>query len=419
MEGRIETFNEGAEQLFGYKPEEVIGHKRVSLFSPGPIVLAHVPNWLKTASEQGEYTGQTVFLRRDGEPFAADIRITPTFRGGEQIGFCGVTVARPDLPVAQAMPKTSLATRIFSWMVITRAPFLTVTIIPIVAGAAWVVASGRAQPFPWALFWLALVGGIAMHIAANTFNDYFDWKSGTDPVNNDYFLPLSGGSRSIELGLISERKLLTVASIALVIACLAGIPFLILRGPIILAFGMVGAFSLYFYTAPPIRLAARKGLGELFVGLNFGPLMTAGAVFAMTGTVTWMDFFIGIPMGLLTAAILWINEFPDIEADALTGKNNLVVVLGTERARWGYLLIVAGSFALVLIGVIAGILPLAALIMLGGVPLAYSATKILFRHYNERSLVKANSKTIMVHMVSGILFTVGLFLSTLALPLFG
>ena len=114
MEGRIETFNEGAEQLFGYKPEEVIGRKRVSLFSPGPIVLAHVPNWLKTASEQGEYNGQTVFLRRDGEPFAADIRITPTFRGGEQIGFCGVTVARPDLPVAQAMPKTSLATRIFS-----------------------------------------------------------------------------------------------------------------------------------------------------------------------------------------------------------------------------------------------------------------------------------------------------------------
>lgn len=419
LEGRIETFNAGAVQLFGYQPEEVIGHKRVSFFSPGLTVLSHVSGWLKAAREQGEYRGSTVFLRRDGTPFAADIRITPTFKKGVQIGYCGVTAPRPDVPVAEAAQKISPATRIFAWMVITRAPFLSATVVPILAGAAWIVASSRVAAFPWGLFWLALVGGIAMHIAANTFNDYFDWKSGADPSNNDYFMPYSGGSRSIELGLISESGLLRLAWASLTIACLAGLPFLLLRGPLLLLFGTFGAFSVYFYTAPPLRLAARHGLGELIVGLNFGPLMTAGVVFALTGTLSWLDFFVGLPIGLLTTAILWINQFPDIASDAQAGKINLVVMLGKERARWGYLLLILAAYALVVGGVILNLLPVAVLIALATVPLALYAIGIVFRHYSERNLIKANSSTILVHLLYGLLLAAGLFLSAGTPKFFG
>ncbi len=419
LEGRIETFNPGAVQVFGYQPDEVIGHKRVSFFSPGLTVLSRVPSWLKTAREQGKYEGRTVFLRRDGTPFAADVRITPTFRNGVQIGYCGVTIPRPDVPVAEAAPKIGLATRLFAWMVITRAPFLTATVVPILAGGAWIVASRRIEVFPWALFWLALVGGIAMHVAANTFNDYFDWQSGADPANNEYFLPYSGGSRSIELRLISERSLRRVAWAALAVACLAGLPFLIMRGPFLLLFGAFGAFSAYFYTAPPLRLAARHGLGELIVGLNFGPLMTAGTVFALTGTLTWMDFFVGLPIGLLTTAILWINQFPDMASDAETGKINLVVALGKERARWGYLALVLGSFGLVVAGVLLGLFPPAALISLAAIPLAAYAILIVFRHYSERNLIKANSSTVLIHLLSGLLLAAGLVASAGVLRIFG
>ncbi|MCC7129298.1 MAG: UbiA family prenyltransferase [Anaerolineae bacterium] len=419
LEGRIETFNAGAVQVFGYQPEEVIGRKRVSFFSPGLTVLNHVSGWLKTAREQGEYRGRTVFLRRDGTSFAADVRITPTFRKGVQIGYCGVTVPRPDVPVSEAAQKISLTTRIFAWMVITRAPFLSATVVPILAGAAWVVASRRVEAFPWALFWLALVGGVAMHIAANTFNDYFDWKSGADPANNDYFMPYSGGSRSIELRLVSERGLLRVAWISLAIACLAGLPFLLLRGPLLLLFGAFGAFSVYFYTAPPLRLAARRGLGELIVGLNFGPLMTAGVVFALTGTISWLDFFVGLPIGLLTTAILWINQFPDMTSDAQSGKINLVVMLGKERARWGYLVLILTAYALVIAGVLLNLLPVAVLIALATVPLAVYAVGIVFRHYSERNLIKANSSTILVHLFYGLLLAAGLFLSAGAPRFFG
>lgn len=412
LEGRIETFNRGAEELFGYSPEEVIGKKRVSLFSPGLVVLGHVQNWLKTASEEGEFTTRTVFRRRDGSLITADIRITPTFRKGKQIGYCGVTVPQPEVDPAEAMPKVPLATRIFAWMVITRAPFLTATVVPILAAAAWVYARGEATAFPWLLFWLTLLGGIAVHVSANTFNDYFDWTSGADKLNNDYFMPYSGGSRSIELGLISERGLLIVAWASLLAAALAGLPLLFLRGPALLVFAAAGAFSAYYYTAPPLRLAARKGLGELIVGLNFGPLMTAGAVFALTGKLAWQDFLIGLPIGLLTTAILWINQFPDMTADALAGKRNLVVVLGRRRARWGYLLIVAAAFMSTLTAVLAGTLPGTVLLVLVALPLAVYAIVILFRRYTERSLIRANSTTILLHLAVGLLMIAGLLFST-------
>ena len=408
LEGRIETFNEGAVEIFGYTPDEVISQKRVSLFSPGLIVLGHVGDWLSIAREQGEYVGQTVFLRKDGTPFSADVRITPTWRDGEQIGYCGVTTPRPDIPVQEAMPDIGLMTRLFRWLVITRAPFLTATIVPILIGAAWVAASGQVDHFPWVSFVLAMFGGMALHVAANTFNDYFDWRSGTDPANNAYFQPLSGGSRSIELGLITEQQLFRVALGALFVAVAMGIALLYLSGPALILFGIAGAFSAYFYTAPPLRLAARKGIGELLVGLNFGPLMTAGTVYALTGRVSLVDFLVGLPAGLLITAVLWINQFPDLESDRSTGKHNLVVVLGKDRARWGYAFLVLGAFALVVVGVTADILPFSALLTLLALPIGLWTTAHLFRYYRDRILIKANSGTIVLHVLTGILMAVSL-----------
>ena len=411
MEGRIETFNKGAEDLFGYQAEEVIGKKRVSVFSPGLTVLAHVPNWLKTASEEGEFQSQTVFLRRDGSPVATHVRITPTFRDGKQIGYCGVTEPLENVNIADAAPNIGIMTRIFAWLVITRAPFLTAIFMPILLGAAWVAHQGLVQPFPSGLFWLILVAGLSMHIAANTFNDYFDWRSGADRINNDYFLPFSGGSRSIELGLINERALFAVASIALLISTGLGLLLTYISGPGVLLFGLVGAFSAYFYTAPPLRLAARRGLGELFVGLNFGPLAVAGTVYALTGQVGLVEFLVGLPIGLLTTAILWINQFPDEDSDRAAGKYNLVVVLGGQQARWGYLALLAVAFGLVFYGALAGFFPVGVVLTLLVLPVAVYTSRVLLREYDQRSLVRANSATIQLHLLAGLLMTIGTLFS--------
>jgi 1,4-dihydroxy-2-naphthoate octaprenyltransferase len=412
LEGRIETFGDGSEKMFGYSKEEVIGKKRVSLFSPGQVVLEHVPQWLGIAATKGEYVGRTAFVRKNGELFAADIRITPTFKDGVMNGFCGVTEELEGVSPKDAYPKVSLMTKIFTWLVITRAPFLTAIVVPMLIGSAWVATLGLATPFPWDKFFMVLFAGIFLHVSANTFNDYFDWKSGSDPANNDYFLPYSGGSRSIELGLVNEKTLFVVASVSLAIAAALGGLLAVQSGWGVLVFGALGAFSSYFYTAPPLRLAARRGLGELSVGLNFGPLAVAGTVYALTGSVSIADFLLGVPIGLLTIAILWINQFPDEDADRATGKHNLVVVLGKARAAWGYVLLLVAAFGLAIYWtLVSGIFPIGALLILAGVPFAYQASKVVLKEYAQRSLVRANVTTIKLHAISGMLMATGILFS--------
>jgi len=415
LEGRIQTYNKGAEQLFGYGPEEVIGHKRVSLFSPGEIVLRYVGKWLAMARTKGEFKTKTVFLRKSGTPFAAEISITPTYKRRENdkqhIGYCGVTTALPDVAIEDVMPRVNWVTRILVWMVITRLPFLTATLMPVLVASAWAHPYFEADAFPWGLFVSALVGASFLQIAANTFNDYFDWRSGTDQANNDYFVPYSGGSRAIELGLISEKKLLQVATAALIIAVLAAVPVLLARGSSLLVFGLAGAALAYFYTAPPLRLSARRGLGELSVMLAFGPLLTAGTVFALSGQIETGAFLVGLPMGFLAGAILWVNEFPDTEADAATGKNHLLVTVGRKTGRWVYLALIFSAYISTSVLVWTGTFPAGSLAIFISLPLAVYAIRILFEHYLDRELISANKATIQLHFLCGLMLITGIFWS--------
>jgi 1,4-dihydroxy-2-naphthoate octaprenyltransferase len=118
---------------------------------------------------------------------------------------------------------------------------------------------------------------------------------------------------------------------------------------------------------------------------------------------------IGIPIGLLTILILWINQFPDEEADKATGKHNLVVVLGKENARWGYLLLLLAGFGMVVYLVINGHLPPLSLITLLLVPWAVFASMIVFRNYAKRSLIRANVATIQIHALAGLLMAGSIF----------
>ena len=92
LDGKVETFSEGSEELFGYDASEIINKGRVSDFSPGQVVLGHVVNWLKESVEKGIWEGDTVFLHKDGHEFPCHIKITPTKgKNGEHIGYCGIT----------------------------------------------------------------------------------------------------------------------------------------------------------------------------------------------------------------------------------------------------------------------------------------------------------------------------------------
>ena len=409
LDGKIETLSEGAVKLFGYSEREMIGKGRVSDFSDGQIVLGHVANWLNEAVIKGAWEGNTVFLHKNGKEIPCHIKITPTKgKEGEHIGYCGVTTPLKNKTPDEVRPKISILTKIFTWMVIMRLPFLSATFVPIFAGAA--VTSMIGQDVSWGWLLLTLLAGSLLHIGTNTSNDYFDHISGTDARNYNYSNKgLNGGSRSIQMGLISPKGILTVAIIAFTLSAVAGIPLIIKSGLSILWLGLIGFFSGLFYTAPPFKFSSRKGMGELLIGLNFGPLMVAGSALVQTGQLLPQAFLAGIPIGFLIAAVVYMNEFPDYDSDKATGKNTLIVVFGPEKARAGYVALVASAFASIVILAINGTVPMLSLIALLAVYFGYTATRTLYKYYNNRLLQPANWGTIIMHSVTGVLFCIGIW----------
>src|SRR5215831_3197669 len=162
------------------------------------------------------------------------------------------------------------------WLKTMRAPFLQASIVPIALGG--VLAWELAGQFNWATFLLSLVAGALIQVSTNMFNDYFDYKSGND-LEVKHRNPFAGGGRILTSGLVSLRAHLIVAASSLMIGSLIGLYFLFtLNVPYLFWIGLIGVISTYFYVGPPLRLAHR-GVGELLVGLNFGPLMTLGTYY--------------------------------------------------------------------------------------------------------------------------------------------
>ena len=432
MEGRVLTMNNGAEQIFGYKKQEIIGKKRVSIFSPGEIVIQNVGNWLATADKFGEFIGKTYFLKKDGTKINAKIRITPLFGNGKdkpQTGYCGETVLideKVDVPI-------NFLTKIIKGVAITRVPFTSASIFPMLAIAAYYAGLGDGL-FSITSLLLAIFGVLLLHLSSNVFNDYFDVSDGTDEANNEYFQPagaaITGGSRAIELGIITLEKTKKVA-LSLLFSSLLVAGFLFynvynvtgatsnVEGA--LAVGLSGLFLGYFYTARPLRLVARRGLGELAIFFAFGPLLTLGTGYAIsTETIGFLssEFYmlisLGIPFGFLTTNILYINQFPDAISDASTGKNHLVVTFGKKAARWGYLIILSLAFysSVYLNNLLNVHENFNSNVFLVGNALLYlfglSIFMKLLKNYEKRELVNANIQTIVLQTLFCIFYIISL-----------
>jgi 1,4-dihydroxy-2-naphthoate octaprenyltransferase len=208
------------------------------------------------------------------------------------------------------------------WFRAYRAPFLTASITPVVLGTA--VAWYETRQFDLLIGLLALVGTIFGHLGANIFNDYYDHITGDDDNNPD-FTPFSGGSRMIQNGILTLRQVAWGGTIAFSITVVLGVILIIYTGrPELMIFGLLGIGLGYVYTALPIKLAYR-GLGELAIFLTFGPVTVTGAYFVQTGQISKLVILSSVPVGLLVALILYVNELQDENADRRARKNTLVV----------------------------------------------------------------------------------------------
>ena len=286
-----------------------------------------------------------------------------------------------------------------------RASFLTATIVSIVLGAS--IAWARNGVFDVGFFLLSLVGGVFLHLGTNVANDYFDHKSGGDDINREFVRPFSGGSRMIQLGLLKPREVLLEASIFYATGLGIGMYLAFVRGLAVLFLGLVGLFSGIFYSGPPFKLANR-GVGEALVGINFGVLMTMGSYYVQTQALDAEPLMASIPVCLLILAVVYINEFPDYNADKAVGKKTLIVRLGKKRAASGYVILIGGVYLSILIGVLTAIMPTATLIGLFTIPIAAKAAAYTLKyHSNSLKLVPANALTILCHLLTSLLLSAG------------
>jgi len=249
-----------------------------------------------------------------------------------------------------------------------------------------------------------MVGLALLHLGSNVMNDYFDVKDGTDGANNKYFTQYSGGSRAIELGLITLNGTKNLGLSLLAVSLVIGLYLTLNVGITALYIGIAGLFLGYFYTAPPLRLVARRGLGELSIVLAFGPLVTMGVAYILTQDITLGSFLVGVPAGLLTANILLINQFPDAESDAKTGKNHLVVTYGKKKSTTIYFAILLGSFVANILLWNSYFPDNIAYLIVSLISFAFGFkvwTKIR-QDYKKRELVKQNINTIALSALTGL-----------------
>ncbi|MFQ6075341.1 MAG: 1,4-dihydroxy-2-naphthoate octaprenyltransferase [Candidatus Bathyarchaeia archaeon] len=298
-----------------------------------------------------------------------------------------------------------LGRKLRHWGMELRSSFLTAAIVSIVLGTS--IAWARNGAFDLGYFLLTLIGGVFLHAGTNVINDYFDHKSGNDEVNREFVRPFSGGSRMIQLGLLTPLEVLSGALLLYAIGVSIGLYLTWKLGLIVLLLGLIGVFSGFFYMAPPLNWAS-KGVGEALVGINFGGLMTLGAYYVQTGMLAVEPLAASIPVSLLIAAVLYINEFPDYGADRAVGKDTLVVRLGRGRAVYGYMVMMLGAYGSLALGVLSGILPVSTLIGFVTLPLAVKAIKHALKHHSSSfDLVPANVSTIVCHLVTSLLLSLG------------
>jgi 1,4-dihydroxy-2-naphthoate polyprenyltransferase len=300
----------------------------------------------------------------------------------------------------------------FGWLFLraTRLPFLTATFVPVLLGiavAAWV------NGFNWWVALLTVIGGACIHLGLNVANDVFDTTSGADAANVNP-TQFSGGSRVVHYGLMSLRTIALMSFGFYAVGIGIGLVLAATRGWDLLWLGVAGVILSVFYTAPPFKLVHR-GLGEIVVALGFGPIMTLGAYYVQAQEYDLEPLLASLPVGILIALVLYVNEVPDRPADAAAGKRTLPVRLAKDVIVNGYAAAVALAFGLIVLFAVAGWIVRPAIIAVAAAPLALPVYRALRDFYEQPyALMPAMAKNIQLHLATGVLLILGYLIAIFA-----
>jgi 1,4-dihydroxy-2-naphthoate octaprenyltransferase len=312
------------------------------------------------------------------------------------------TIAMPAAEPTLAAYRNPLA----RYFAATRPAFLGVTLVGCLLGLAAAFADGVALDALSAFLTLAFA--LVAHAGINVLNDYYDALNGSDAANAERRFPYTGGSRFIQNGVLSLRATGVFGCSLLAAVVPAGLWLAHQSAPGLLGIGLAGLAIGWAYSAPPLKLMSR-GLGEAAVACGW-LIVVLGADFVQRGAFSATPLAAGLSYALHVANLLFINQFPDVKADAAAGKRNLVVRLGPHRARWLYPVILGGAFLWLIGVVIAGALPALALAALVSAVPAIAAARLLVRNaHRPEALDPAIRATIGAAMLHGAVLCGALF----------
>ncbi len=203
---------------------------------------------------------------------------------------------------------------------------LPAAVAPVIVGTA--LAGALADVFHPVTLVFTLLGAVMIQVGTNLSNDYSDARRGADAEDR------LGPVRVTAGGLVPPRQVLIATYVSFALAVLAGVYLVAVAGPILLAVGGASILAGVLYTGGP-RPYGYEGLGEVFVFLFFGVVAVAGSFFVQVkgDRLPWEAFALAVPVGLIAAAILVVNNVRDLESDRRAGKNTLAVRVGRARTR--------------------------------------------------------------------------------------
>ncbi|MCK9195850.1 MAG: 1,4-dihydroxy-2-naphthoate octaprenyltransferase [Syntrophales bacterium] len=264
-----------------------------------------------------------------------------------------------------------------AWFQASRPPFYIATLIPLTLG--WVVAGQTGPWHPWRFFLINLAA-FMIHLATNLANDYFDHLQGTDAGAS------IGGSRVIQEHKITpetlKRVIILLYTGAFLIACYIMNVYQVWGLAPILLFSFLSSL---FYVAPPIRYGY-YGLGEVFVGVNMGPIMVVGTYWVIVGRPDWSPFYLSLPIGLMVASILYYQSIPDIDTDRSVGKRTLAVRLGKEKAITGLFRLWMAIYVSIITITLSGGLHSFAFLSLLSLPILFKIIRLARRTTDKKQL---------------------------------
>ena len=260
-------------------------------------------------------------------------------------------------------------------MLITRANFLLLTIAIVAAGlSASLYAHGAFNPFD-AL--LVLIGALFTHMAVNVFNNYFDYRSKIDARTTK--TPFSGGVSILVEGKMKPATAFGVGLLCLIGACGIGMYFLARQFYPLFPILLYGLVAICLYTPVFSRIHA---LSEIVAGTGFG-FMGLGAYVTQARVVDAAGIAVFVPVSILVGLLLFLNEFPDVEADKAAGRKHVVILFGRKTSAWIYVIFLVATYLSILLSVAMTAAPLAVLISLITTPIAYKAMRIVLKNYDR------------------------------------